>query len=472
MKTKQKIPSKTTNKDEFLAHEDSKKIEKHLSARNLMWIGIGGIIGSSFFLASGLPISYAGPGVVFAYLLGGLLTAQIAGALTSLSVTHPVSGSFKVYAEEILGPFMGFYVGWTFWIAAVLSIGSETIAMAIFSKLWFPNAPVWLLTIVYSAIVIALNAFGLKSFGKIETIMSFIKALALVLFIIVGIAAMLGVFYTAHPVGVKTLLDNGGLFPKGLRGLLQSMLIVIFSYAGIGVVAMASSEVKDPRRDIPKAMLLLLLVLILLYVGSILTVVCLIPWNTISTKQSPFISALESINIPFFATSIMNAVVLIASFSVMTGSYFSAIMMLVSLGNSHQAPAFVSKQSKNGVFYGSLLLTAIGLVAIIIISYILPSKIYNYLISASAYFSFFSLGTILICFLLWRKTVADHEIYKSPLAFGAPWSTVITLVIILVLFIFSLSVMDQRMGFYFALGISGAISIAYLILRRKIRNQS
>ncbi len=467
MEKKRRFPLHIKSEEQPSRQVESEKVEKQLSAMGLMWIGLGGIIGSSFFLASGLPISYAGPGVVFAYLLGGLLTVQIAGALTSLSVSHPVSGSFKVYAEEILGPFMGFYVGWTFWIAAVLSIGSETIAMAIFSKLWFPNAPVWLLTIVYSAIVIALNAFGLKNFGKIETIMSFIKVLALVLFIIIGIAAILGIFYTPHPVGIKTLLDNGGLFPKGLRGLLQSMLIVIFSYAGIGVVAMASSEVKNPRRDIPKAMQLLLLVLILLYVVSILTVVCLIPWNTISIKQSPFIAALESINIPFFAASIMNAVVLVASFSVMTGSYFSAIMMLVSLGNSHQAPAFVSKQSKNGVFYGSIILTAIGLVAIIITSYILPSKIYNYLISASAYFSFFSLGTILVCFLRWRKTVANQEIYKSPLAFGAPWSTVITLAIILVLFIFSLSVIDQRMGFYFALGISVIISIAYLMLRRR-----
>lgn len=453
MKTKQEVPSK----------RKSKHTENHLSAMNLFWIGIGGIIGSSFFLASGLPISYAGPGVVFSYLLGGLLTCQIAGALTSLSVNHPVSGSFKVYAEENLGPFMGFYVGWTFWIAVVLSIGSEAIAMSIFSKLWFPNAPVWLLTIVYSTIVIVLNSFGLKNFGKIETIMSFIKVLALVLFIIIGIAAMFGVFHTAHPVGIKTLLSDGGLFPKGLRGLLQSMLIIIFSYAGIGVVAMASSEVQNPRRDIPKSMLLLLLVVVLLYMGSILTVLCLIPWNTVSTKQSPFISAIGLINIPF-AASIMNAVVLVASFSVMTGSFFSAIMMLASLGNSHQAPAFVSKQSKRGVFYGSLIMTAAGLVAIIITSYILPGKIYNYLISASAYFSFISLFIILICFLLWRKTVSDREIYKSPLAFGAPWSTVITLVIIFVLFIFSLSVTDQRMGFYFAMFISCAISIAYLFI--------
>ncbi len=147
-------------------------------------------------------------------------------------------------------------------------------------------------------------------------------------------------------------------------------------------------------------------------------------------------------------------------------------MMLVSLGKAHQAPTFVSKKSKNGVFYGSLILTAIGLVAIIITSYILPSKIYNYLISASAYFSFFSLGIILICFLLWRKTVANKEIYKSPLAFGAPWSTVITLVIIFILFVFSLSVIDQRMGFYFALGISLIIAIAYLFIRDKFKDKS
>lgn len=453
----------SSNKD--IVHKEDNK----LSAKNLLWIGLGGIIGSSFFLASGLPISYAGPGVIFSYLLGGLITIQIAGALTSLSVNHPVSGSFKVYAEEILGSYMGFYVGWTFWIAAVLSIGAETIAMAIFSKLWFPNIPVWLLSITYSVIVIAINAFGLKNFGKIETIMSFIKTAALVVFILIGIAAILGIFNTNSSVGLTTLLGHGGLFPNGLGGLSQSMLIVIFSYAGIGVVAMASSEVKEPKHDIPKAMIILLIVLIFLYVVSILTVVSLIPWNTISTEKSPFISVLEAINIPF-AASIMNAVVLVASFSVMTGSYFSAIMMLVSLGNSHEAPAFVKKQGKNGVFYGSLIVTAIGLIAINIASYILPEKIYDYLISASAYFSFFSLGTILICFLKWRKTVANKKVYKSPLAFGAPWSTIITLVIIFILFVFSLSIINQRMGFYFALGISVIVSVAYFIVNRKLKN--
>lgn len=435
-----------------------------------MWIGLGGIIGAGFFLASGLPISYAGPGVVLAYLLGGLLTAQIAGALTALSVNHPVKGSFRVYAEEILGPFMGFFLGWTFWISAILSIGSETIAMAIFSELWFPKVPVWLLTLVYSGIVITLNAFGLKSFGKIESIMSFIKVSALVLFIIVGIVAIFGGFTTTHPVGIKNLLDHGGIFPHGLIGVLKSMLIVVFAYSGISVVAMATSEVKEPRNDIPKAMLIVLLVLIFVYVGSILTVVSLTPWNEVSIKQSPFVTALESINLPF-APSIMNAVILIAAFSVMTGAYFSAIMMLVSLGVAHLAPVFVSKKSKNGVFYGSLILTAVGLVAIIIASYILPGKIYAYLTSASAYFSFLNLGTILLCFLLWRKTVAKQEIYRSPLAFGAPWTTVITLGIIFVLFLFSLGITDQRMGFYFALGISIIITIAYLILRRKVKDK-
>ena len=144
-------------------------------------------------------------------------------------------------------------------------------------------------------------------------------------------------------------------------------------------------------------------------------------------------------------------------------------MMLVSLGNSHEAPKFVTKQGKNGVFYGSLIITAIGLVAINIASYILPSKIYDYLISASAYFSFFSLGTILLCFLIWRKTIVNQEVYKSPLAFGAPWSTIITLGIIFILFIFSLGIPNQRMGFYFSLGISSIISIAYLFIRRKFK---
>lgn len=465
---KNKIPNRNHLEETFTKVNEKKH---YLSAGSLLWIGLGGIIGAGFFLASGLPIRYAGPSVVFAYLLGGILTAHIAGALTSLLVSHPVEGSFKVYAEEFMGPFMGYFVGWTFWIASILAIGSETIAMAIFSQLWFPNVPQWMLTLIYSVIVIILNAVGLKNFGKVESVMSFTKVLALVLFIVMGAAALLGFFSTTQTVGIHTFLGSGGWFPNGFSGFIQSMLIVIFAFAGIAVIAMASSETRNPRKDIPRAMLWLNGLLITLYVISIFVVLCLVPWDSVSTKASPFVMALHVVNIPLTA-SIMNFIILISAFSVMVGTFYAAIIMLVTLGHARQAPSFVTKKSEKGVYINSLLITSASLGVIILTSFMLPSKIYDYLISASAYFAFLTLIAILLCFLLWlrKEKKAHHDsIYISKLAFGAPWVTILTLGIIVFLLLYSLTIPDQRRGFYFALGFSLVVSLCYWFVSKKHR---
>ncbi len=434
--------------------------QKSLSTAGLVWIGLGGIIGAGFFLASGLPISEAGPGVIFAYLLGGLLMAQVGGALTSLSVSHPVRGSFRVYAQELLGPYMGFYLGWAFWVSSILAIGSETTAMAIFIRLWLPNVPVWLLTIIFSAIVIALNAFGVKNFGKIESLMSVVKVCALALFVVLGIMTFAGFVPATRPVGLGTLLGSGGFFPKGIAGWSESMLIVIFAYGGISVVALATSEVEDPKRSIPRAMVWVVLSLVFLYIASLVVVMSLLPWTAITVQESPFVAALQAVNLPVLP-SIMNAIILVAAFSVMVGAFFAAMTMLVSLGEAREAPGFVTRKGRNGVFYGSLIVTGLGVLATVTVSYFLPAKVYAYLTSASAYFSFLNWGTILVSFLVWRKKSAGEERYESPLAFGAPWGTWISLGVIGVLFIYSLGVPDQRMGFYAALALTLLISAAY-----------
>ncbi len=445
---------------------DGNKQPKHsLSTAGLVWVGLGGIIGAGFFLASGLPINQAGPGVIFAYLLGGLLMAQVGGALTSMSVNHPVRGSFRVYAQEFLGSYMGFYLGWAFWVSSILAIGSETTAMAIFARLWLPNVPVWLLTIIFSAIVIALNAFGVKKFGKIESLMSVVKVCALALFVVLGVMAFSGFVSTTRPVGLGTLLGSGGLFPKGIAGWSESMLIVIFAYGGISVVALATSEVEDPKRSIPRAMLWVVVSLIVLYIASLLVIMSLVPWTTITVQESPFVVALQAVNLPVLP-SIMNAIILVAAFSVMVGAFFAAMTMLVSLGEAREAPVFVTRKGRNGVFHGSLVLTGLGVLATVTVSYFLPSKVYAYLTSASAYFSFLNWGTILVSFLVWRKKSAGIERYESPLAFGAPWATWASLGVIGVLFIYSLGVVDQRMGFYAALALTLLISAAYFLLYR------
>ncbi|MDA8442165.1 MAG: amino acid permease [Peptococcaceae bacterium] len=445
-------------------------VKSEMSAGSLIWVGLGGIIGAGFFLASGLAIKQAGPGVIFAYLLGGLLLAQVAGALTTLSVDHPVRGSFRVYAEEFIGPYMGFVVGWAFWISSILGIGSETVAMAIFTEFWFPGLPLWLISLIYLALVIGLNAFGVKNFGRIESLMSMVKVGALFAFICISVLAVFHLLPSTGNVGFKTLLGNGGLLPMGISGMLRSMLIVIFAYAGISIVAMAASEVTQPRITIPGVTLKVVIILLVIYTLSMFLITSLTPWQGISAKESPFVAALAVVGVPW-ASSLMNAIILVAAFSVMTGAFFAAMTMLISMGDDGQAPRILGKPSKNGVFYPSLIASALGVLLTVVVAYLLPSKVYNYLTSASAYFSFLNWLVILTCYLLLRKAKRGHE-FTSPLSFGRPWTTWLTLAVILVLFDFSLTVLDQRMGFYSFVGFVLLINLGYAYYRTKNKGRS
>jgi L-asparagine transporter-like permease len=115
------------------------KSKKALSAYGLAGIGIGGMIGSGFFLGSGIAIKQAGPSVILAFLFGGIIMSQVLGAMTSISINRPVIGSFRVYTEQFLGKFIGYSLGWIIYVSGILGIASEAIAAGVFLKYWMPR---------------------------------------------------------------------------------------------------------------------------------------------------------------------------------------------------------------------------------------------------------------------------------------------------------------------------------------------
>jgi len=205
--------------------------------------------------------------------------------------------------------------------------------------------------------------------------------------------------------------------------------------------------------------------LTILYLASIGTLLMIQPWSRVDTSASPFVVALKDVGTPIFA-DVFNAVILIASFSVMAGTVFSANQILFSLGKSFEAPGFVTKTSRRGVQYGALILTTILIAIAIGASYILPSNVYNFLISASSFFTFFTWILILWTFLRWRKTEHAKGQHMSFLAFGQPVSTVITMLVILILTGYALIQRDQRLGFYACLVMMVCLAIGYVFTRR------
>ncbi|GMA58249.1 hypothetical protein GCM10025858_27520 [Alicyclobacillus sacchari] len=214
------------------------KAKHSMSLFELILVGVGGIIGAGYFLGSGQPIRMAGPAVLLAFAIGGAITAQTIGALNTLAVDHPSPGAFKTYADAYLGKFTGYMQGWTYYITSILTIASEAVASAVFARLWLPSVPVWMLAAAFALIVLAINAFGVQNFGLVESVMSVVKIAALVGFII----TIAIVIFAAHPatLGRTSASSSLTLFPTGISGLAQSMLIVIFCFAA------SASSVRQP----------------------------------------------------------------------------------------------------------------------------------------------------------------------------------------------------------------------------------
>lgn len=430
----------------------------NMSTIELILVGVGGIIGAGYFLGSGSPIRTAGPSVLLAFLIGGFITLETTGALNTLAADHPSEGAFKVYADLYMGRFLGYMQGWTYYLTSILTISSEAVASAIFVRVWLPGVPLWVMSASFAALVILINAFGIKDFSVVESWMSVVKIAALVGFIIVAAVLVFGDGSNVGRMGAVQSLGGGGFFPHGFSGLAQSMLIVIFAYAGIGVFGTASVQLRHPKQlDIGG--ITTVGILTGLYLLSIAGVLFLVPWNTVSTHISPFVQALQHMNLHLLAT-VLNAAILIASFSVMAGSVFSANQILMSLGRGGEAPRFTTMHSqKKHTPYGALATTTVGLAIFIGMSYVLPSTIYNLLISSSSFFTFFNWFIILASFTAWRRL--NHGKHISFLAVGQPITTWITMAVIVFLAGYALFQREQRLGFFASVVFSALVIVGY-----------
>lgn len=436
-----------------------------LGAVGLTGLGIGGIVGAGFFLGSGIIIRQVGPAIVFTYVLGGVVLAQVMGAITSLAVNVPVRTSYQEYIHRYLGSFFGFLLGWAVFISSVLAIGSEATAMAVYSRTWVPSVPMGAFAVFYTLAIIALNLFGVSNLGKTEAAMSLVKSAVLVAFILVAGLVAIRILPHTHVFGIALLNRSGGVFPRGVGAVFKGMLIVIFSYAGVTTVAMAASRTKDPKRTIPRAAVFTAVGVALLYVLSVSALVLLVRYTSFSPRQSPFVTALAQYHFVWFA-SIFNGVILIASFSVMAGTFYAAEWMLISIAAQKGAPK-VFARSITGRPVPALAATAVMVLATVALAFVLPSSAYTDLTAASSYFSFTNWLLILLAFAVWHLRARRPDQAVSRLAFGAPYGAVVMAAAIVALGVYSVGVRSFRPGFYVFAAATILIGLGWMVSGRR-----
>jgi L-asparagine transporter-like permease len=335
-------------------------LRRGLGKAQVVMIGLGGAIGTGLFLGSGLAVGYAGPSVIVSYALAGFLALIMILSLSEMAVVHPTAGSFGTYAEMYLNSWAGFVVRYTYWIAQVIAVGGESVAAGIYMQYWFPNVPVWAWALGFCAVMLYLNSRSVANFGTVESWLAAIKVAAIVIFIILGIASIVGIGRPA--VGLHNLTGlPGGFLPKGVAGLWMAVAVGIFSFVGIEVIAVTAGETRNPEAAIPAAMRTMLVRLFLFYVLALAVIVTIAPWTDTGAKvvaRSPFVTVLQHSGVRD-AAGIMNFVVVSAALSGMNTDVYLCSRMLFSLSRGGYAPRALGALSGRGSPVAAIVISGI-----------------------------------------------------------------------------------------------------------------
>jgi amino acid permease len=350
-----------------VAVEGEKGLKRTIKSRQLFMITLAGVIGTGLFLGSGQVISQAGPGgTIVTYIIGGLLLYLTMICLGELSTVMPVSGSFQAHATKFIGPATGFAVGWIYWESWAAFIGLEFLSAGIIMEYWFPSTPVWLWSGIFLVALFIANSLSARTFAEIEYWLACIKVLAVAVFITLGILAMFGIVGMAGEPApfFSNFTNHGGLFPTGMTAIFAATMTVIYTFMGSEVMGVVAGETEDPKESVPRAVRTIVFRLIFLYLGTIVILIALIPWDKVGLKESPFVTVFDLIGIPY-AAGIMNFVILIAILSVGNTGLYMCTRILWSLSQERMAPRIFGKTTKQGVPVAALIFTSLfGLLAL------------------------------------------------------------------------------------------------------------
>ncbi|MCF9046662.1 GABA permease [Acinetobacter nectaris] len=366
-----------------MTQEKSTNLSQGLKNRHVTMLSIAGAIGAGLFVGSGHAIAAAGPAVLISYLAAGTLVVLVMRMLSEMAVAQPDSGSFSTYADRSIGKWAGFTIGWLYWWFWVLVIPFEANAAATILHSWMPDAPVWLLAFLITIALTVTNLFSVKNYGEFEFWLATIKVCSIVIFIVLGCAAIFGFSLNPSVGGVQHLYDHGGFLPNGWGAVLGALLTTMFSFMGSEIVTIAASESKDPETQITKATNSVIWRIGLFYLVSIFIVISLIPWNDPTlAKIGSYQAVLQLLNIPH-AKLIVDIVVLTAVTSCLNSALYTASRMVFSLSKRGDAPQFVQKlNSQQTPVYAVLLSTAVAFICTFA-NYAAPAEVFNFLLDSS-----------------------------------------------------------------------------------------
>ncbi|WP_286922938.1 MULTISPECIES: amino acid permease [Lysinibacillus] len=435
----------------------AKTSKGRLSWWQLSLLGIGCTLGTGFFLGTSMAIHKSGPAVLIPFLVAAVCTYIVYDGLVKMSVANPDKGSFRTYAKQAFGRWAGFSNGWVYLISEILIMGSQLMALGIFTKFWFPALPLWVAASLYAALGLVVILTGMKGFENFQNIFGALKAAAIMMFIIVAVMIILKGTQSATLDSLQSNYEE--FFSQGIKGIWLGLLYAFYAYGGIEVMGLMVIDLKNPK-EAPKAGRIMLIVITIIFIMAIALALALVSWKDFNVEESPFITVLHDYHIPYVA-DIFNGVLMIAGFSTMVASLYAVITILITLAEDHDAPKILAKKGKMKVPFPAFLFLAGGLVITIVIGFLMPEKIFEYLVTAAGLMLIYNWLFILVTYMKLMK-LSKWEHVKNALG----------MLLIVVTVSGTLGEKTSRLGFFVSLLFIILIGIATWIVVKRQRKEA
>lgn len=448
-------------------------LQRNLSNRHIQLIAIGGCIGTGLFLGSGSTIQLAGPSIVFIYMLIGAVVFLVMRALGELLLSNLNYKSFVDFVSELLGPFAGFLLGWSYWLCWVVVGIADLVAIAGYTNMFFPNLPSWVPALVCILLFYTLNSLTVKLFGEMEFWFAIIKVIAVCILIIVG-GTFVAVSFKAPSGEVASLSNvfNGGdLFPNGFRGFLAGFQSATFAFIGVELIGTVAAESKDPFKNLPKAINNIPLRIIMFYVLAVLVIMAVIPWHSIDPNKSPFIVLFLFAGLPAAAV-IVYVVVMTSAASSTNSGIFSSSRMLYGLASLNKAPRFFTNLSKTSVPVNGLLFSCVCLLSAVVLLAIGNKSIvdtFTLVASVATIITLFTWALIVLSYIRYRKRYPErHEAskFKMPGGIFSCW----VCIVFVILTVLTLTLQSNtRIGLYLGAVWFALLGASYLLIPQEVK---
>lgn len=431
-------------------------------------IALGGAIGTGLFFGAAKSIQVTGPSIVAAYFIGGIVMYIIMRALGEMVVHEPNSGAFSYYAHKYVGEYLGFISGWYAWFEYTIVCMLEITAVTIFLDLWFPTIPHWIMIAAILLVFFVINIVNVDLFGEFEFWFAGIKVVTIIAMILFAIYLMFfdHAIHTSALLNIQTNIQHN-FFANGWSGFLFSLVLVIFSFGGTQFVGIAAADAENPHKSVPRAINGVILRIVIFYIGTLAVIVCLYPWNKLSTDVSPFVDVFRKIGIPA-AASFMNIIAITAALSAFNSCLYAAARMLANLARQNSAPKMLGNINAKNIPHNAVIATSIVIAITIFINYLFPEQAIIYLIAIATTSIIVTWTTILICHIYFRRKETNLH-YKLPLF---PLTNIIAILILLTVVIVMTQMPEMKMAVYLMPIWLGALSIIFLLKKYKRKRKN